>query len=78
MIAGVGDRLYEYLIRNICETSLVATLYPRSAVLVNIQEMHNSGHVRISYKNLSNEFKFLINFNLNVHHLGIQLLSFSY
>ncbi|CAG9813797.1 unnamed protein product [Phaedon cochleariae] len=40
---AVGDRLFESLIRNICEASLVASLYPRSAVLVTIQEMHNSG-----------------------------------
>nr|CAH7759531.1 unnamed protein product [Callosobruchus chinensis] len=38
---GVEDRLYESFIRNTCEASLVAALYPRSAVLVTLQEMQN-------------------------------------
>ncbi|XP_018568929.1 exosome complex component RRP46 [Anoplophora glabripennis] len=44
-LPGVEDRLYESLIRNICETALAASLFPRSAVLVNIQEMENSGQL---------------------------------
>lgn len=39
----MGDRLNESIIRNVCETALVAALYPRSAIMVNIQEMQNSG-----------------------------------
>ncbi|KAJ8936281.1 hypothetical protein NQ314_012429 [Rhamnusium bicolor] len=44
-LPGVEDRLYESLIRNICETSLMAALYPRSAVLITLQEMHNNGQL---------------------------------
>nr|CAI5863928.1 unnamed protein product [Callosobruchus analis] len=40
-LPGVEDRLYESFIRNTCETSLVAALYPRSAVLITLQEMQN-------------------------------------
>lgn len=43
---GVGDRLYESIVRNICETMVLTTVYPRSAVTVNIQEMQNDGEVR--------------------------------
>lgn len=39
----MGDRLNESIIRNVCETALVAALYPRSAIMVNIQEMQNNG-----------------------------------
>jgi len=44
-LPGVSDRFRESLIRNICETSITASLYPRSAVLVNIQEMQNRGQL---------------------------------
>ncbi|CAH1995517.1 unnamed protein product [Acanthoscelides obtectus] len=40
-LPGVEDRLYESFIRNTCETSLVAALFPRSAVLIMLQEMQN-------------------------------------
>ncbi|XP_060536798.1 exosome complex component RRP46 [Cylas formicarius] len=44
-LLGVQDRLRESLIRNICEASLAVSLYPRTAVLVNLQEMQNSGQL---------------------------------
>ncbi|KAG5899886.1 hypothetical protein JTB14_012349 [Gonioctena quinquepunctata] len=44
-VPGVKDRLFESLIRNTCEIALAASLYPRSAVLVTLQEMHNSGQL---------------------------------
>ncbi|KAJ8966443.1 hypothetical protein NQ317_012684 [Molorchus minor] len=44
-LPGIEDRLYESLIRNICETSLMASLYPRSAILITLQEMHDSGQL---------------------------------
>lgn len=46
---AVGDRLNEHIIKNICETALVSTLYPRSAIVVVIQEMQNSGGVCYEY-----------------------------
>lgn len=42
---SVGDRLYESIITNMCETALLTALYPRSAVMVIIQEMQNGGEV---------------------------------
>ncbi|KAK4884817.1 hypothetical protein RN001_001088 [Aquatica leii] len=42
---GIGDRLYESIIQNICETSLVSALYPRSSIVVIIQEMQNYGGI---------------------------------
>ncbi|KAJ8925702.1 hypothetical protein NQ315_009549 [Exocentrus adspersus] len=44
-LPGVEDKLYESLIRNICDTALVTSLYPRSAILIALQEMHNSGQL---------------------------------
>ncbi|KAI4468319.1 exosome complex component [Holotrichia oblita] len=42
-LPGVGDRFQEAIIRNICQTSLVASLYPRSSVVVVVQELQNFG-----------------------------------
>ncbi|XP_057656939.1 exosome complex component RRP46 [Diorhabda carinulata] len=44
-LPGVRDRLYESVIRNICETSLLASLYPRTAILVTLQEIQDSGQL---------------------------------
>ncbi|XP_030760125.1 exosome complex component RRP46-like [Sitophilus oryzae] len=44
-LPGVSDRYKEYLIKNICETALASALYPRTAVLVNLQEMQNQGQL---------------------------------
>ncbi|XP_076258556.1 exosome complex component Rrp46 [Rhynchophorus ferrugineus] len=41
----VQDRFKESFIKNICETSLAVSLYPRSTILVNIQEMQNHGQL---------------------------------
>ncbi|GJQ79186.1 hypothetical protein Trydic_g5433 [Trypoxylus dichotomus] len=42
-LPGVGDRFQEAIIKNICQTSLVASLYPRSSVVVVVQELQNFG-----------------------------------
>lgn len=42
---SVGDRLYESIIGNICETALVTALYPRTSVVIVIQEMQSAGEV---------------------------------
>jgi hypothetical protein len=42
---GVHDRMQELLVRNTCETALLATLHPRTSVLVIVQEMQDSGGV---------------------------------
>ncbi|XP_069672682.1 exosome complex component RRP46 [Periplaneta americana] len=39
----VSDRMRESLLRNTCEIALVATLHPRTAITVIIQEMQDSG-----------------------------------
>lgn len=39
----MGDRLNESIIRNTCETAIVASLFPRSSIMINIQEMQNTG-----------------------------------
>lgn len=44
-ITGIQDRFRESIIRNICETALAATLHPRTAILINLQEMQNRGQV---------------------------------
>ncbi|PSN31799.1 Exosome complex component RRP46 [Blattella germanica] len=41
--SGVTDRMRESLLRNTCEISLVASLYPRTSVSVIIQEIQDSG-----------------------------------
>ncbi|CAG9859994.1 unnamed protein product [Phyllotreta striolata] len=44
-LPGIEDRMHESIIRNTCEASLVASLHPRTAVLVAIQELQNSGQL---------------------------------
>nr|CAD7448896.1 unnamed protein product [Timema bartmani] len=39
----IADKAREHLIRNTCEISLVATLHPRSSILIVVQEMQDSG-----------------------------------
>lgn len=45
LILGIKDRFHESVIKNICETALMLSLYPRAAILMNIQEMHDNGTV---------------------------------
>ncbi|XP_067000732.1 exosome complex component RRP46 [Anabrus simplex] len=40
---SVAERMRECLIRNTCETALLSTLYPRTAISVIVQEMQDSG-----------------------------------
>lgn len=44
-LPAVGDKLNEHILKNVCETALVTTLYPRSAIVVIVQEMQNCGGV---------------------------------
>lgn len=41
--AGCHDRLVEQIVRQTCETSLLAVLHPRTAVTVQLQEMADRG-----------------------------------
>ncbi|XP_066155731.1 exosome complex component RRP46 [Euwallacea fornicatus] len=43
--SGVQDRYRESVIKNICETAIAAVLYPRAAVILNIQEMQDRGQL---------------------------------
>lgn len=45
-IIGVLDRFHENLIRNISETALAAAMHKRTAILINLQELHNGGQVK--------------------------------
>ncbi len=42
-LPGCSEKMQERLIRNTCETVIWATLHPRTAINVVIQEMQNSG-----------------------------------
>ncbi|KAL1513873.1 hypothetical protein ABEB36_003214 [Hypothenemus hampei] len=42
---GIQDRFRETILKNICETALMASLHPRSSILVNLQEMQNGGQL---------------------------------
>ncbi|GLV42239.1 Rrp46 [Carabus blaptoides fortunei] len=44
-LPGVSDRFKESVIRNTCETILMATLYPRSTISVVIQEIQDCGEL---------------------------------
>ncbi|CAG9762128.1 unnamed protein product [Ceutorhynchus assimilis] len=44
-LPGVQDRFRESIIKNICETALAASLYPRAAIVLNLQEMQNRGQL---------------------------------
>ncbi|KAK5648257.1 hypothetical protein RI129_003149 [Pyrocoelia pectoralis] len=42
---GISDKLCESILHNVCEAALVSTLYPRSSILIIIQEMQNRGGI---------------------------------
>lgn len=42
----VADRFKEHLIRGTCESALIPTLYPRTAISIQLQEMEDNGGVR--------------------------------
>ncbi|KAJ3637422.1 hypothetical protein MTP99_000882 [Tenebrio molitor] len=44
-LPGVKDRLHESVIRNVCEAAIAVSLYPRTSVVVVIQEMQNNGQL---------------------------------
>lgn len=44
-LPAVADKLNEHILKNICDAALLTTLYPRSAIIVIIQEMQNCGGV---------------------------------
>lgn len=44
-IPGVGEKYKEKLIRNLCESSILTTLYPRTSIAINIQEMDDHGGI---------------------------------
>lgn len=44
----VADRFKEHLIRGTCESALIPTLYPRTAISIQLQEMEDNGGVRES------------------------------
>lgn len=45
-LPGVPDRFREKLIRGTCESALIPTLYPRTAISIQLQEMEDNGGVR--------------------------------
>ncbi|KAJ3649240.1 hypothetical protein Zmor_020993 [Zophobas morio] len=44
-LPGVKDRLNESMIRNVCEAVIAVALFPRTAVVVVVQEMQNNGQL---------------------------------
>ncbi|EFA07181.2 exosome complex component RRP46 [Tribolium castaneum] len=44
-LPGVKDRLNESIIRNVCEAAIATAMYPRTSVVVVIQEMQNNGQL---------------------------------
>lgn len=48
---SVDDRFVELFLRNICESSIHINTYPRTAITINVQEMHDDGGV--SFKHFS-------------------------
>lgn len=46
-VPSVDDRFLEMFLRNICEAALHSNLYPRTAITVVVQEMHDNGGVSL-------------------------------
>ena len=44
-LSGVREKAFERMIRNTCETVLLASLFPRSSVDITIQEIQDAGAV---------------------------------
>lgn len=45
-LPSIADKLREKIVRNTCESALLAVLYPRSSIFLQIHEMENAGGVR--------------------------------
>lgn len=57
-----SDKLREKIIRNTCETAILAVLYPRSGITIQIYEMEDGGGVR----NI-NQINFIIDSHSLIH-----------
>lgn len=44
-ISQIGDRLHESIIGKVCETAILTTFYPRTAINIIIQEVQNSDNI---------------------------------
>ncbi|KAB0805196.1 hypothetical protein PPYR_02166 [Photinus pyralis] len=42
---GIADKLCESILHNVCEAALASALYPRSSIVIIIQEMQNCGGI---------------------------------
>lgn len=45
-LPGVNERYKEKIVRSLCETAILATVYPRTQISVQVQEMDDHGGVR--------------------------------
>lgn len=45
----IGDRLFESIIGSICETAILSSFYPRTAIYLIIQELQDCGAVSFRY-----------------------------
>lgn len=67
-LPGVNEKYKEKIIRNLCETAILSTIYPRTAISVQVQEMDDNGgifacavnSVNLALVNSGLEMKFLI------------------
>lgn len=44
-LPGIADKYNESIIKNTCEAALYSALYPRSSVVLGIQEIENNGNI---------------------------------
>lgn len=42
---GVGERYKEKIVRNICQSTIITSLYPKTQINIQIQEMDDNGGV---------------------------------
>lgn len=66
-LSGVNDRYREKIIRKLCEKSILTTIYPRTAISIQVQEMDDNGGIfacAVNSVTLS-----LINSGLDMNHL---------
>lgn len=43
---AVGERMWEQVVRSTCKTAILAAIYPRTAISIQLQEMEDRAGVR--------------------------------
>lgn len=46
-LPGVGERYKEKILKNVCDTAIITSLYPKTQINIQLQEMDDNGGVSV-------------------------------